>query len=881
MVIGDMYYPIWSILFIGSVSAQKCIPLTGDSPATNPYHKYLIGYDLGPVVGSGNPIYITDPFRARQDFDMSFSIEKTVSTETSIQISSSVNTQKVSISEISESDSTTETESTNIMKSLENTFSKLTQGGKSKDNSVTFAKSFSESSTTQIRDARRKEISDSLTATYNENTKECIVSGNSATVDAEVAVRSFIVESKVSTSITTSTSKEDCIEHGTSRAAEQRLSQMEEQEKSRSHTNGKETSVSNDQRFTVNELTGVTTENKDIDNKTKNNGMERGHVQNKRDERQNHKGSSHTVTYDKRTRHETTIRQTISNYPVFKGSCYVAVCEPKVKSVIVPWMCKKPNSVYEIISTHTMFPDTHPNSIDPKKDGPLSCTTSIMDCNEADKQRFIVSDRIYHSRHDYNSLYYGDVLEPEEWLCGYQQTGEGIVIDESFCLTLKYDGNLVITQKELVIWETGIHYLGGYRHELTIDKNGHLIHRAQNIIVGSKKDDWNIVWSSVPERYSGVIVGIPDYPIGYVLIIDKGILYLYDSQGIRIWCGNSNDCINGNGFVHPQNYIYPHKFNSVVQNNEKYTDPRNYLDPSYKKAPQRTNNIVMDSGEFIESSDGKFKLVLDFSGNLALKQDQLTIWETKTHDASFTKIKVTSPKDKGVTDTITKIKAIGPYSLRFSKRNELCIIDLNHYIVWKTQSLARNVDVKIRTDGHFVIESSAYPLIRPTVWDHTVDRNKVERLVSPYVMDMSYTTLAGKDEREYISSLAGISFKDNKEHKTMAAARKCILLYEDYERLHLDSEGEADLVWNLLKCSCHITAEKFNIKPWVDNALSGNALNEWKNKRCDCIVAQNTYGLHPTKDNKINFPKGVSHVASNWKKDDCWKIVSSIDYALL
>jgi hypothetical protein len=102
VVICDMYYSIWLILFIGLVSAQKCIPLTGDSPATNPYHEYLIGYDLGSVSGSGNPIYITDPFRARQDFDMSFSIEKTVSTETSIQISSSVNTQKVSISEISD-----------------------------------------------------------------------------------------------------------------------------------------------------------------------------------------------------------------------------------------------------------------------------------------------------------------------------------------------------------------------------------------------------------------------------------------------------------------------------------------------------------------------------------------------------------------------------------------------------------------------------------------------------------------------------------------------------------------------------------------------------------------------------------------------------------
>ena len=111
-----------------------------------------------------------------------------------------------------------------------------------------------------------------------------------------------------------------------------------------------------------------------------------------------------------------------------------------------------------------------------------------------------------------------------------------------------------------------------------------------------------------------------------------------------------------------------------------------------------------------------------------------------------------------------------------------------------------------------ISESSAYPLIRPTLWDHTVDGNKVERPVSPYVMDMSATNIAdisSTDDREYVSVLAGISFKDNKEYKSVAAARKCILLHEDYERLYIHPKfGEVDLVWDWPKCPCYCIGQQ-------------------------------------------------------------------------
>lgn len=864
------------------ILAKSCIPMDGDLPRYNPYHSELIGRTMGPVMGTGVPIKLMDPFKASQNFAMTFSISSHVSVESSFQVSLGKSLQNGIISEKGKATTTRTADTKTMSKGFDKIISKMKQTGRSEEDSKAYEKVSREENTKIETERRRKEVTDSIRMTWDERSKTCTGTAESVTVSSsingEVKSPFTSISTTVSGSSTASVTAETCNEQGKSKAIEQLIAQSTETEASKSHTTSKEQRESNANSKTNSELNEEAQNEAEHNSENVSNANEVADNAHEVQKKQKESVESKTDSSGTVKRKTTTITQEFSNYPVFQGHCYVAVCEPTVHAVLTPMLCPTASNVDELGVWRTMFPtgvpdrsaDTNIESSTPSivPDKP-ECTTSIIHCDEYKTRQFSVSDDIYHSRTSHNSLSYGDVLKPGEWLTGFIRKGDLTAADGTFSFVLEQNGNLIVKHNWVKVWETGITYLSDYEHEVAINKIGHLVHRAKGILNNDKPDEWSTVWSTVPEKYSDMVVGIPGKPIGYTLVFHDSVLYMYDSQGIRIWCGNSNSCVNGNGFVHPQNYLYSHKLGLTVTNGDKYNDPHNDFNARIREREVDQTGIFLRSGEFIESANRMFKLVLDETGNLSVKQGHLTIWESKSGY-----VRIITTNDRGPYNEKTKrhdIKTIvsdsvGPYSLIVCKSNRLCIVDMDHYVIWMTQTFEqKNLDIGIHDDGYLYIRADSNVL-----WTNINNQNTAR------VNTDSILNLDGAIENE--------SYYTPFEPKPISAERKCTQMESKYDMLYNPSQQSSRRihdVWNNLKCFCYALATSDNLKPFGAPQKGNYGSHKvWNADRCSCIVAQNKYNLFNKNSygNTIFGKEVPKNVKNGWIVNDCDEYVSDIKY---
>jgi hypothetical protein len=329
------------------------------------------------------------------------------------------------------------------------------------------------------------------------------------------------------------------------------------------------------------------------------------------------------------------------------------------------------------------------------------------------------------------------VVEP-----GQQNPFENVVLrTEGYEFLITQFGNMIIRAKNSqndILWEShtsirrigdiqvktndGLQYFADSKIRLRITKFGHILLEAENMFtkqsyspfnqtVSNKfgideKTTYTIIWSNVPKhlRYQ-----IGTLKTGYNLVLEevndvggskKVDLNLYDGGGSIVWCALLCESPVSNGFRFPDNYLLPADVETHFLD-KGYVDntPHNTLDPSieYVKgysflSQNQPGNCgpILVSGQGIKSPNGRFKLILQNSGNLVLKDGIRTMWESMTGDKWY---------------------AEGPYSMRLSNRGILYVIDKWNKLIFSTalqgdQMQFKNTKLTLEDNGEFVISHS-------------------------------------------------------------------------------------------------------------------------------------------------------------------------------
>ncbi|KAJ3327992.1 hypothetical protein HDU76_010773, partial [Blyttiomyces sp. JEL0837] len=193
------------------------------------------------------------------------------------------------------------------------------------------------------------------------------------------------------------------------------------------------------------------------------------------------------------------------------------------------------------------------------------------------------------------------------------------------------------------------------------------VNTRQNVV-----DTFITVWSNVPKN---MMFPIGIKKAGYTFVLEEfpsttgsnWNLILYDGGGSKVWCATAVNCnwAGSTGYRFPRNYLLPTDFptNTVDPFQDGPSYPHNYLNPNYRlsvvnPAVQISENQkcgpILSSGQGLTSPNGRFKLILDYSGNIVFKDGIRTMWETYTANVSF---------------------AVPPYTLQLSNRGSLYVTD--------------------------------------------------------------------------------------------------------------------------------------------------------------------------------------------------------------
>ncbi|KAJ3319896.1 hypothetical protein HDU76_000429 [Blyttiomyces sp. JEL0837] len=218
-------------------------------------------------------------------------------------------------------------------------------------------------------------------------------------------------------------------------------------------------------------------------------------------------------------------------------------------------------------------------------------------------------------------------------------------------------------------------------------------------------DTFVTVWSNVP-KHMMFQVGIKGK--GYTLVLEEfpsnlntaqnWNLVLYDGGGSKVWCATSAKCnwAGSTGYRFPRNYLLPTDYptDAVEKSQDGPTYPHNYLNPAYnltvvKPSVHISENQrcgpILSSGQGLTSPNGRFKLILDWSGNLIFKDGVRTMWETYSANLSF---------------------AQPPYTLALSNRGSLYVSDkLGGLIVNSVleNNIPRNSNLNITDQGELQV----------------------------------------------------------------------------------------------------------------------------------------------------------------------------------
>jgi hypothetical protein len=180
---------------------------------------------------------------------------------------------------------------------------------------------------------------------------------------------------------------------------------------------------------------------------------------------------------------------------------------------------------------------------------------------------------------------------------------------------------------------------------------------------------YNFKRSSVP-IHQNVTIGIfksPDNQKSYKLVLeDSGDLNLYDAIGALIWCGVDPKCKHRFGYKFPEMYLVPINIITPWVENDRHNSISSLIKKvnitSLHSLDSNCNSTLFNN-QAIVSPNGRFKLVLEYSGNLIIKDNYRTMWESASGFLPY---------------------AEAPMQLVLSATGNLLILDKNMLIVWSS-----------------------------------------------------------------------------------------------------------------------------------------------------------------------------------------------------
>jgi hypothetical protein len=207
------------------------------------------------------------------------------------------------------------------------------------------------------------------------------------------------------------------------------------------------------------------------------------------------------------------------------------------------------------------------------------------------------------------------------------------------------------------------------------------------------RNTFTLVWSNIPKHLNyraGLHRGV-----GYTLVLqemDTNIeskkipdLVLYDGGGSTVWCARNIACEH----PRPQGYKFPETYGLPVDvptsTYERTPDDssymHNWLDDSFtyiESKSLRSENTscgpILVSGQGMVSHNGRFRAILDWSGNLIIKDGVRTMWQSVSGNIPY---------------------MTPPYELRLSNKGQIYIVDSLNMIVMMTPGVNRTVDSTI------------------------------------------------------------------------------------------------------------------------------------------------------------------------------------------
>lgn len=399
--------------------------------------------------------------------------------------------------------------------------------------------------------------------------------------------------------------------------------------------------------------------------------------------------NSTSTNFGNETSHSETITTTLGQditYPVAPGTCKIPVCFPFVKAVAIPFECLDLNGASNIVNVDYMIPDAI--------DDQVPCTFGLIDCEDRDKAGIFLVDSVeFKTSTLYNSIEYGSVISGQNLLLLSQ--------NERYSLFFDIKGNLVLKLLDTIVWENSMGFFDNITQlRLRINEKGHLVQEVKGLFSNAtpsyRSDDWIIVWSSMPKNFN-VTVGVPINPGvygGYKLIAENnGDLNLYDAVGTVIWSATKQNAKHRYGYKFPENYLVPTNFIAPID-----VDAHNSIHPSiiYRRDYNSTIksldincNFTLNSNEALKSNNGRFKLILENTGNLIIKDGYRTMWESSSANLPY---------------------ATGPYQLIISPTGDLIIIDAYLHMIWKSVSYVANTTrpyrVQVLDEGRVVVRDN-------------------------------------------------------------------------------------------------------------------------------------------------------------------------------
>ena len=328
--------------------------------------------------------------------------------------------------------------------------------------------------------------------------------------------------------------------------------------------------------------------------------------------------------------------------------------------------------------------------------GKVRCANSLIDCSERlNPHLFQLDNDELENSNIQNSLKWGQILTAGNQL---------ISKTNMYILKLNLNGALTLTQGQTKIWsnEMGIfinetkqtEHINNIR--VRINEKGHLVEEVKGRLLFSnfnnntyRSNEWVVVWSSAPIHHN-VTIGIfktPDNHKSYRMVLEEsGNLMLYDAVGALIWCSESK-CNHRFGYQFPEVYLVPTNMITPFIENDKHNSIDSNVYRANKSSIQSLSKKNCDSAflmsnEAIVSPNGRFKLILEESGNLIIKDEYRTMWESSSGFLPF---------------------AEGPFQLILSPFGYLHVLDKNKLIVWNAI-----VDAFQNFSGPFVINDTWY-----------------------------------------------------------------------------------------------------------------------------------------------------------------------------